>query len=261
MADNPLTKPLSIDGMVVIVTGGGKGIGRVYCREFAKAGAKVVAADIDDAANAETVAEIRAAGGEAVSATTDVADEAQARAMADAAIEAFGRIDGLVNNASLMSVLERRDWYRIPAEEWDRVMEVNLRGIFACCKAVFPHMEAQGGGKIVNISSGRFWHGTPNRLHYSTSKAGVIGLTRSLAREVGRHNICVNAVTPGFTLSDTQVASSGEYAQKNAPPEDRCIQRHQFPEDLVGPVMFLLSGGADFISGQTINVDGGQFMH
>ena len=252
---------LSIEGRVVIVTGGGKGIGRVYCRELARAGARVVAADIDHDANEDTVAEIREAGGEAITATTDVADEQQTTEMARTVFKAFGRIDGLVNNASLMSVLERRDWKLIPGDEWDRVMEVNLRGIFMCCKAVFPYMKEQGGGKIINISSGRFWNGAPNRLHYSTSKAGVIGLTRSLAREVGADNICVNAVTPGFTLSDTQVSSSGEYAQTNAPPEDRCIQRHQYPEDLVGAVMFLLSPGSDFISGQTLNVDGGQHMH
>jgi NAD(P)-dependent dehydrogenase (short-subunit alcohol dehydrogenase family) len=230
MSDNPL----SIEGKVIIVTGGGKGIGRVYCQEFAKAGAKVVAADIDDEKTME---------------------------MARKAVDAYGRIDGLVNNASLMSVLERRDWKEIPNDEWDRVMDVNLRGIFSCCKAVFPQMKEQGGGKIVNISSGRFWNGTPNRLHYSTSKAGVIGLTRSLAREVGINNINVNAITPGFTLSDTQISSSGEYAKNNAPPSDRCIQRHQYPEDLAGTVMFLMSKGSDFISGQTINVDGGQFMH
>lgn len=253
--------PLGIDGKTIIITGGGKGIGRVYCREFAKAGAKIVVADIDDAANAETVAEIRDAGGDAIAATTDVVDDAQTEAMAAKAVEAFGKIDGLVNNASLMSVLERRDWKLIPTDEWDKVMEVNLRGTFSCCKAVFPHMKENGKGKIVNISSGRFWSGTPNRLHYSTSKAGVIGLTRSLSREVGIDNICVNAITPGFTLSDTQVASSGEYAKNNAPPSDRCIQRHQYPEDLAGAVMFLLSDGADFISGQTLNVDGGQFMH
>ena len=252
---------LSIEGQVVIVTGGGKGIGRVYCRELAKAGCKVVAADIDDAANAETAAEIRDAGGEAIAATTDVSDEAATEEMAAKTIEAFGRIDGLINNASLMSVLERRDWFKIPVDEWDRVQEVNMRGVFLCCKAVFPQMQKQKSGSIVNISSGRFWHGTPNRLHYSTSKAGVIGLTRSLAREIGPDNITVNAITPGFTLSDTQVSSSGDYAQNNAPPSDRCIQRHQYPEDLCGAVMFLLSPGANFISGQTINVDGGQQMH
>tara|TARA_B100000676_G_scaffold88386_1_gene88156 strand:+ start:6141 stop:6914 length:774 start_codon:yes stop_codon:yes gene_type:complete len=252
---------LSIEGKVVIVTGGGKGIGRVYCRELAKAGCKVVAADIDDAANADTVAEIRDAGGDAIAATTDVSDETATQEMAVKTVEAFGRIDGLVNNASLMSVLERRDWHLIPVDEWDRVQEVNMRGVFLCSKAVYPQMRENGGGAIINISSGRFWNGTPNRLHYSTSKAGVIGLTRSLAREIGPDNITVNAITPGFTLSDTQVSSSGDYAKNNAPPSDRCIQRHQYPEDLCGVVMFLLSPGASFISGQTLNVDGGQHMH
>ena len=256
-----VTNPLSIEGKVIVVTGGGKGIGRVYCQEFAKAGAKMVVADIDHDANEDTVAAIRGAGGDAITATTDVSDDVQTVEMARKAVDAFGRIDGLVNNASLMSVLERRDWKEIPNDEWDRVMDVNLRGVFSCCKAVFPQMKAQGGGKIVNISSGRFWNGTPNRLHYSTSKAGIIGLTRSLAREVGIDNITVNAITPGFTLSDTQISSSGEYAKNNAPPSDRCIQRHQYPEDLAGAVMFLLSDGSDFISGQTLNVDGGQFMH
>ncbi len=251
---------LSVRDRVVIVTGGGKGIGGVYCRRMAKAGAKMVVADIDGDANEETVAAIRLAGGAAVSATTDVSVEADAERMARTAVEEFGRIDGLVNNASLMSVLPRGSWLDIAVERWDRVMEVNLRGIFLCCKAVFPRMKAQGGGKIVNIASGRFWMGAPNRLDYSTSKAGVIGLTRSLASEVGADNICVNAVTPGFTLSDTQVASSGSYARTNEPPR-RLIARHQYPEDLVGAVMFLLSAGSDFMTGQTLNVDGGQAFH
>jgi 3-oxoacyl-[acyl-carrier protein] reductase len=181
--------------------------------------------------------------------------------MAAAAVEAYGRIEGLINNASLMSVLQRRPWHEIPIDEWDRVMAVNVRGIFLCCRAVFPQMVRQNKGKIVNISSSRFWEGTPNRLHYSTSKAAVIGLTRSLSKEVGQHNIAVNAVTPGFTLSDTQVASSGDYARRNAPDEARAFKRHQYPEDLVGAVMFLISDGSDFITGQTINVDGGKSMH
>ena len=251
----------SVDGRVVIVTGGGKGIGKVYCRRLAEAGARVVIADIDAEANEATAAEIHAAGGEAVPVATDVADEAATERMAQTAIETFGRIDGLVNNASLMSVLPRRPWHEIPVDEWDRVMQVNLRGIFLGCRAVFPQMKSQGRGKIVNISSSRFWEGTPNRLHYSTSKAGVIGLTRSLARELGEHNITVNAITPGFTLSDTQVASSGGYSRRNALDEQRTIKRDQYPDDLVGPVMFLLSDASDYITGQTINVDGGRNMH
>ena len=252
---------LSIEGRVVIVTGGGKGIGRVYCERMAEAGARLVVADIDAAANDDTVAAIRAAGGEAVAATTDVADEDATARMAETAVRAFGRIDGLVNNASLMSVLARRPWHEIPPDEWDRVMAVNLRGIFLCCRAVHPQMKRQGKGKIVNISSGRFFDGTPNRLHYSTSKAGVIGLTRSLATELGPENITVNAIAPGFTLSETQVASSGSYARRNEVDPGRAIPRHQVPDDLVGAVMFLMSDGSDFITGQTLNVDGGKNRH
>src|SRR5581483_9620380 len=151
--------------------------------------------------------------GDALGLKTDVSDEASANAMAKAAIDRFGGIDILINNASLMSVLPRRSWMEIPVEEWDRVMAVNLRGLLLCSRAVVPAMKARGRGKIVNISSSRVWDGTPNRLHYTTSKAGVIGFTRALARELGEFNINVNAVTPGMTLSETQVATtSNNYA-------------------------------------------------
>ena len=160
--------------------------------------------------------------------------------MAEAALDRFGGIDILVNNASLMSVLPRRSWLEIPVEEWDDVMAVNLRGLLLCCRAVLPAMRARGRGKIVNISSSRVWDGTPNRLHYTTSKAGVIGFTRALAREVGEFDITVNAVTPGMTLRETQVASSsGNYLATRT--TGRAIERDQFPEDLVGTVMFLSS--------------------
>jgi 3-oxoacyl-[acyl-carrier protein] reductase len=166
----------------------------------------------------------------------------------------------LVNNASLMSVLPRRSWLEIPVEEWDRVMAVNLRGLFLCSRAVFPAMRERGRGKIVNISSSRVWEGTPNRLHYTTSKAGVIGFTRALARELGEFGITVNAVTPGMTLSETQVATtSNNYVATRA--SGRALGRDQYPEDLVGTVMFLSSAASNFITGQTINVDGGKAMH
>jgi 3-oxoacyl-[acyl-carrier protein] reductase len=180
--------------------------------------------------------------------------------MARAALDRFGSIDVLINNASLMSVLARRSWLEIPVEEWDRVMAVNLRGMFLATRAVFPAMQAQKRGKIVNISSSRFFEGTPNRLHYTTSKAGVIGFTRALAREVGEFGITVNAVAPGMTLSDTQVASSsGNYL--GARLSGRAIDRPQYPEDLVGAVMFLSSTASDFMTGQTLLVDGGKAMH
>jgi 3-oxoacyl-[acyl-carrier protein] reductase len=196
-----------LSGRTVIITGGGKGIGKVYSEEFARAGAQVALADIDGQA-AETVAgDIVASGGDAIALTMDVSDAASAQAMADAVLNRFGAIDVLINNASLMSALPRRSWLEIPIDEWDRVMAVNLRGLFLCSRAVFPAMRQQGRGKIINISSARVWDGTPNRLHYTTSKAGVIGFTRALAREVGEFGITVNAVSPGLTLSETQVAA------------------------------------------------------
>jgi 3-oxoacyl-[acyl-carrier protein] reductase len=250
-----------LTGRTVIVTGGGKGIGKVYAEEFAKAGARVLAADIDGEA-AKAVAEgLTAQGLETVGLAADIASEDSTKAMAQAAtLDRFGAIDVLINNASLMSVLPRRSWLEIPVEEWDRVMAVNLRGMFLACRAVFPAMKAQGRGKIVNISSSRVWEGTPNRLHYTTSKAGVIGFTRALAREVGEFGITVNAVTPGMTQSDTQVqSSSGNYLAARV--AGRAIERVQLPADLVGAVMFLSSAASDFMTGQTINVDGGKAMH
>jgi 3-oxoacyl-[acyl-carrier protein] reductase len=247
-------------GRSVIITGGGKGLGKVYAEEFAKAGAHVVAADIDVKAAEAVALSLRDAGLSALGLGIDVASEDAAQAMAQATLDRFGKIDVLINNASLMSVLPRRSWLEIPVDEWDRVMAVNLRGMFLCCRAVFPAMQAQKRGKIVNISSSRVWEGAPNRLHYTTSKAGVIGLTRALAREVGEFGITVNALTPGMTQSETQVASSsGNYLATRV--AGRAIERVQVPADLVGAVMFLSSPASDFMTGQTVNVDGGKSMH
>jgi NAD(P)-dependent dehydrogenase (short-subunit alcohol dehydrogenase family) len=160
-----------------------------------------------------------------------------------------------------MAVLGRKPWFEIPADEWDRVMQVNTKGVFLCCLAVYPHMKAQGGGKIVNIASSRVFEGGKWRLHYSASKGAVWVLTRALAREVGEDNICVNAVAPGFTLSETQVATSTNEHMANRQQSDKCFNRDQIPDDLVGAVMFLLSDASNYITGQTINVDGGRSMH
>jgi 3-oxoacyl-[acyl-carrier protein] reductase len=247
-------------GRSVLVTGGGKGIGKVYVEEFAKAGARVAAADIDAEAAAAVAASLAKTGLAAIGLSVDIAEEASTKTMVETVLERHGTIDVLINNASLMSALPRRSWLEIPTEEWDRVMAVNLRGMFLCCRAVFPAMKARRRGKIVNISSSRVWEGTPNRLHYTTSKAGVIGFTRALAREVAEFGITVNALTPGMTQSDTQVASSsGNYLASRV--AGRAIERVQLPADLVGAVMFLSSPASDFMTGQTINVDGGKAMH
>ena len=260
MAAFDVNTAYSVKGKVVIVTGGGTGIGKVYSQRLAEGGARVVLADIAAEASEAVAAGIRDAGGEAIAIRTDVIDPDAVQAMVDQTIAKWGRIDGLINNASLMSVLPRGDWFRIPIDEWDRVMAVNLKGIFLCCRAVYPHMKTQGGGRIVNISSSRIWAGNPNRLHYTTSKAGVVGLTRALAREVGDDKIGVNAITPGFTESETQMASSSSNYVTGR-DQGRCFKRPQFPDDLVGAVMFLISDASSFITGQTINVDGGQAMH
>ncbi|MCC6887820.1 MAG: SDR family oxidoreductase [Hyphomicrobiales bacterium] len=249
-----------LTGRSIIVTGGGNGLGKVYAEEFARVGARVVAADIDAAAAKSVAAALAAEGLQALGLGTDVADPAAVDAMAQAALDRFGAIDVLINNAALMSVLPRRSWLDIPIEEWDRVMAVNLRGTFLCCRAVFPAMQAARRGKIVNISSSRVFEGTPNRLHYTTSKAGVIGFTRALAREVGGFGITVNAVAPGLTASDTQVQSTSDNYLA-ALSSGRAINRRQVPEDLVGAVMFLASPASDFMTGQTLLVDGGKTMN
>jgi 3-oxoacyl-[acyl-carrier protein] reductase len=222
-----------LNGRTVIITGGGKGIGKVYVEEFARAGARVVAADIDGAAAKSVAGTLSAQGLQVLGLLTDIASEESTKAMAQAALERFGGIDVLINNASLMSVLPRRSWLEIPVEEWDRVMAVNLRGMFLSCRAVFP---------------------------YTTSKAGVVGLTRALAREVAEFGITVNAVSPGMTQSDTQVqSSSANYLATRV--AGRAIERVEVPADLVGAVMFLSTAASDFMTGQTINVDGGKVMH
>src|SRR5258708_5162545 len=255
-----MNQRFDLTGRTVIVTGGGKGIGKVYAQEFAKVGARVVAADIDGAAANAVADALTAQGLEAIGLATDIASEESTKAMAQAALERFGAIDVLVNNASLMSVLARRSWLEIPVEEWDAVMAVNLRGMFLSCRAVFPAMQAKAYGKIVNISSSRVWEGNPNRLHYTTSKAGVIGFTRALAREVGELGITVNAVTPGMTQSETQVqSSSANYLATRV--AGRAIERVQVPDDLAGAVMLLSSAASDVMTGQTINADGGVAMH
>lgn len=256
-----MSSPLfDVAGRVVVVTGGGRGIGRVYSEAFAKAGMRVVLAEVYVEEAERVAAAIREAGGQALAVRTDISVPEQTLAMAEAAVGAFGGIDALVNNASLMSALQRRPWTEIPLEEWDRVMAVDLRGLFLCCRAVYPWLKKRGKGRIVNVSSGRWVEGTPNRLHYNTAKAGVVGFTRALAREVGADKINVNAVLPGLTLSDTQVASSAPGYLSDDYNQRRALRRAQYPEDLVGTVLYLLSDASDFVTGQSFSVDGGKVM-
>jgi 3-oxoacyl-[acyl-carrier protein] reductase len=261
MAANEAASMFDLKDRVIIVTGGAVGIGKIYSERMAQMGAHVVIADIAADAGDILAKSLVAAGGSSIFVATDISNAEATENMAQATLKAFGKIDALVNNASLMSTLPRRSWLEIPLEEWDRVMHVNLRGLFLCCRSVVPHMQKQKKGKIVNIASTRIFEGTPNRLHYTTSKGGVLAFTRALAREVGEDNIAVNCVAPGFTLSETQVASSTQSYLANSYDQGRAFVRPQVPDDLVGAVLFLLTNASDFMTGQTLVVDGGRFMH
>ena len=246
---------------VAIVTGGGVGIGKAYAHGLAKEGANVVVADIQEAEAQNVAADIKAAGGEAIAVAVDVTSAEQTQAMATAALKVYGRIDILVNNAGLYSALKKKPFMEIDPDEWDRVMAVNVKGLWHCVKAVYPAMKQQHKGKIINISSGTTQGGTPNFLHYVSSKGAVISFTRALAREVGGDNICVNSIMPGLTISGPNqegVTSAEQLADRR---KSRALQRDQYPQDLVGTVIFLASDDSDFMTGQAIGVDGGQHMH
>jgi NAD(P)-dependent dehydrogenase (short-subunit alcohol dehydrogenase family) len=237
----------TLEGKVAIVTGGAQGIGAAIASGLVGEGATVVIADLNPPEGG-----IRA----------DVASEEDVSRMVDETLERHGRVDVLVNNAGLYASLEMRAFTDIPLEEWNRVMEVNVASMFLTCRAVVPVMRRQGGGKIVNISSGTPFRGVPFLLHYVTSKGAIVTLTRALAKEVGKDSIHVNCVAPGFTLSDG-VKSHPEVVEalRDVSIAARTIQRDQVPEDVVGAVVFLCSPAADFITGQTMVIDGGQYFH
>lgn len=253
---------MRLEGKVAIVTGGGHGIGAAYCRRFAQEGAKVVVADIDEQAAQQVAAEIRAEGGQALGLKVDVASFASAKEMADRTVEAFGRIDVLVNNAAIFATIpiSREGFEKISEEEWDRVMEVNVKGVWQCCKAVVPYMRRQKGGSIINISSGTAVGKASGRIHYVASKAAVIGISRTLANEVGEDNIRVNTLAPGSTLSEANPTPE-IIRMREAAIEARAIKRIQRPEDLVGAAVFLASDESAFVTGQILNIDGGITMY
>lgn len=242
---------------VVIVTGGASGIGYAFARYLMQNGHRLVVADLQgaDEAAARLVAEL---GGEAIGVRADIVDPAQVQEMVQKTVDRFGAVDALVNNAGLFTTLAQRPFDQIPDDEWMRVMQVNTLGPFICAKAVVPFMKKQNSGRIINIASTVPIKGPPNMAHYVASKGALIAFTRSLARELGASNITVNAIAPGFTLSDGVLSNDlhskmGDVTRKLS----RSIQRDQVPEDLVGALAFLVSDAAGFITGQTIAVDGG----
>ena len=246
---------MRLAGKVAIVTGGARHIGAVYCRKLAAEGAAVIIADVLD--GDKVVQEITAAGGRAMALKVDVSKQEDTIQMAAETVKTFGRIDILVNNAAIFINIQRQPFYEITAEEWDRVSAVNIKGPFLCAKAVFPQMKEQRSGKIINISSSTAFAGTPLFLHYVASKAALIGMTRSLAREVGEFGICVNAIAPGLVQHEGQTAPK-EFTEFQL--KARSIKRLQTPEDLLGVLVYLASPDSDFVTGQTILVDGGWYF-
>jgi p-cumic alcohol dehydrogenase len=252
---------MKIDGKVIVITGAARGIGQEYARYFGSLGAHLVVADISDCA--PTLDLVKAAGGSAIGARLDVASATSATAMARAALDAFGRIDALINNAALYGGLKGGRFDTISESQWDAAMAVNVKGIWNCCKAVVPALRVAGGGSIVNIASLAATYGMPYGLHYTTSKAAVIGLTRGLARELGRDNIRVNAVAPSAVLTEGTREFFAEKADKalDTIRMNQAINRSLEPSDLVGTVHWLVSDASRLVTGQTIAVDGGTVMH
>ncbi len=246
----------SLKDRIVIITGAGQGIGRVFAKAFALAGGRVVIAERNEQKAAAVAGEILKADGQALAVTTDVADEASIKEMIEIVEDEYGRIDVLINNAGIFSTLEMRPFDQIPVDEWEQVLRVNLTGPFLCARAVLPAMRRAKWGRIINIASGAVRLGRPNYLHYIATKSALMGMSLSMARELGPDNITVNAILPGATFTEIE--------RKTVTPEQKeriiamqCVQRAEVPEDLVGAVLFLASEASAFVTGQSINLDGG----
>src|SRR5215470_6937600 len=255
------TTGLAVNDKVVAITGAARGIGQEFARSLAAAGASIVAADVDDCS--ATLDLIRAENGNALAVRLDVRDAEAARDMVKAAISRFGRLDGLINNAALYGALRGGRFDAIPEADWEAAMAVNVKGVWNCCKAVVPAMRQAGGGSIINLASLAATYGMPFALHYTTSKAAVIGLTRGLARELGRDNIRVNAIAPSAVLTEGAREFFAEKADKalDTIRTGQTIARNLTPADLLGAVHWLVSDSSQLVTGQTIAVDGGTVMH
>ncbi len=248
-----------LDNRVALLTGGAKGIGRHYAQALAANGARLMIADVADGKDVAAAIAREHGANSVASCVSDVSDEGAVKRLVAETTERFGKIDILVNNAALFAPLAEQKVTEIDPALWDRVMAVNVRGVFLMTRHVAPHMIAQKYGKIINISSGTVARGIPNFAHYVTSKGAVTAFTRAVSRELGEHNICVNNLAPGFTLSDSVIAENpGHLAHSQAPSiARRALKRDEYPQDLLGALIFLASADSDFITGQTIAVDGG----
>jgi 3-oxoacyl-[acyl-carrier protein] reductase len=248
---------VSLDGQVAVVTGGARAIGREICETLARAGAKVVSFDLSD--SADTIAAIEAAGGAAAGIECDVTDEGRTEAAVAEVIDGHGRLDVLVNNAGIFATMARRPFWEIPAEEWDQMMRVNVRSVFLTSKAVAAPMREAESGRIVNIASNVFVFGMPDFMHYVASKGAVVGMTRSMARELGPFGIAVNGVAPGLVTTEvTKEVMSDEYREQVA--QGQCLHEPLVPSDIAQAVAYLASPAARLVTGQTLLVNGGATM-
>jgi 3-oxoacyl-[acyl-carrier protein] reductase len=247
---------------VAIITGAAHGIGKAYARRFAEEGAQVVIADIDGAAGEATAKALLDAGGSAWARTTDVREFSNVEGLMQDTVKKFGRIDVLLNNAAIYvtQTLWKGSVEDLGLDEWDRVMEVNLKGVFLCSKAVIPIMKQQRSGKIINIASGTFFSGSGNMPHYTTAKGGVVALTRVMARQLGEWGINVNCMTPGSTMSEESVSDEVRKRREDS-TDKRVFRRIEMPADVVGTALFLASSDSDFITGQLLVVEGGGIMY
>jgi 3-oxoacyl-[acyl-carrier protein] reductase len=251
---------MDVTGKVVAITGAARGLGQEFASSLASAGARLVVGDLNDCT--ETLDLVKQAGSEGVGVRLDVADAGSARGMIDAGEQAFGRVDALINNAALYGALHGGRFDAIDEAEWDAAMAVSVKGIWNCCKAAVPVMRKTGSGSIVNIASLAATYGMPYGLHYTTSKAAVIGLTRGLARELGRDRIRVNALAPSAVITEGTREFFGDKLGRalETIKTGQTIQRNLMPQDLAGAVLWLVSDASGFVTGQTIAVDGGTVM-
>jgi len=245
-----------LDGKTAVITGAGRGIGAVMAKRMAQEGANVVVTDVLD--TKATVEAIMAAGGSAIGMSVDVTSDENLAAVVETTEKTFGSLDILVNNASIFAALQPKPFMQIDNDEFDKVMTVNTRGVHQATKAVVPAMLRAGGGKIVNIASGTFYYGPPGLSHYTASKGAVIALTRCHGRELGDKNIQVNAIAPGLTESEALQGNAGFDPARGPTVQSRSIKREMLPEDLLGSLMYLITTDSDFVTGQTLNVDGGK---
>ncbi len=247
---------------VAVITGGAEGIGKAFAQGFAREGAKLVIADINIKTANALVEALKNQGFEALAVETDVSQIIQVEAMVKKTLEHFGKIDILVNNAAVYirnEALEAPVW-EIEPSHWEKVIAVNITGVFLCCRTVLPYMIKQKSGKIINIASSLAFKAKSDFAHYVTSKGGVVSFTRAVAKDAGEYNINVNAIAPGSTLSEGE-ATESVLKRRTGEVGSRALKRIENPDDLVGTAIFLASSDSDFITGQTIVVDGGSYMH